>query len=130
MGSPIIGRTGCPECGFENAHVKQSEKCLFRYCPECGTQTFAKTARQRELMQAKSRPVVVPQAQAPAVPTPELLPTVGSGSPTGGSPTGGSGSALPRAKPPEKPAPKPAPAPTAGSGTPGPAAPRRGLFTL
>lgn len=47
MASVMIGRCDCPECGFKGAHVKQSEKCAYRYCPECGAQYFAKTERQK-----------------------------------------------------------------------------------
>ena len=65
MGSKIIGRTGCPECGFESAHVKRSDKCLYRYCPECGSQHMARSQRQEADLMAKTRPVDAP---APARP--------------------------------------------------------------
>jgi hypothetical protein len=55
MASAIVGRTTCPECGFASAHVKQSEKCLYRYCPECGGQYHAKTERQRANLEAQTR---------------------------------------------------------------------------
>jgi predicted RNA-binding Zn-ribbon protein involved in translation (DUF1610 family) len=57
MASKIIGRTVCPECGFEGAHVKESEKCLYRYCPECGSQHHARSERQRVDLEAKTRAV-------------------------------------------------------------------------
>lgn len=60
MASPIIGRAECPECGFGAAHIKQSEKCVYRYCPECGSQYHAKTERQRSLLVAKMRPEGAP----------------------------------------------------------------------
>jgi hypothetical protein len=63
MASKIVGRTACPECGFESAHVKQSDKCLYRYCPECGSQHMARSARQVTDLMAKTRPV---DGQAPA----------------------------------------------------------------
>lgn len=73
MSSPIIGRTRCPECGFESAHVKQSPKCLYRYCPECGSQHHARSDRQRADLKEKTR--LIEQAapthtDATATPTP------------------------------------------------------------
>ena len=56
MASRIVGRADCPECGFKSAHVKESEKCLYRYCPECGAQHYAKTDAQRAHLMAKTRP--------------------------------------------------------------------------
>lgn len=83
MASKLIGRTACPECGFASAHVKQSEKCVYRYCPECAAQHHARTERQRADLLAKTRlvdaaptptePPEPPTAAAPAVaaaPTP------------------------------------------------------------
>lgn len=55
MASKLIGRTTCPECGFASAHVKRSDKCTYRYCPECNSQHYARTDRQRELLLAKTR---------------------------------------------------------------------------
>ncbi len=75
MGSKIIGRTGCPECGFESAHVKRSDKCLYRYCPECGSQHMARSQRQEADLMAKTRPVdapaPAPSGSAEASPAPE-----------------------------------------------------------
>ena len=65
MASRIIGRSTCPECGFDAAHVKESEKCLYRYCPECGSQHYAKSQRQRADLTAKTRHT----AEATATPT-------------------------------------------------------------
>lgn len=56
----MIGRTLCPECGFESAHVKQSAKCLYRYCPDCGSQYHARTDRQRQLLSEKTRALPTP----------------------------------------------------------------------
>jgi predicted nucleic acid-binding Zn-ribbon protein len=73
MPSVIIGRAKCPECGFEGAHIKQSEKCLYRYCPECGINgPHAKTAAQKANMQRGMRPVT---AAAPAPSGPTSTPT-------------------------------------------------------
>lgn len=79
MGAPIIGRTNCPECGFAGAHVKKSERCTFRYCPECGAQHHAKTPRQVADLLAKTRLAADP---APPTPTPTPTPTDGDGGPT------------------------------------------------
>lgn len=80
MGSKIIGRTQCPECDFEAAHVKESDRCVFRYCPECGAQYHARTERQRANLLKRTRlndvaPVPAPAAAAapvakPAAPAP------------------------------------------------------------
>lgn len=75
MASTMIGRSTCPECGFEAAHVKRSEKCLYRYCPECCSQHMARSARQVADLMAKTRPVdgVTPVASAPPA-VPDLNP--------------------------------------------------------
>ena len=65
MPSRMIGRMACPECGFESAHVKQSEKCHYRYCPECGSQHHAKTARQVTDLLAKTRLIDPPTGTDP-----------------------------------------------------------------
>ena len=56
MASRIVGRAECPECGFDAAHVKESEKCIYRYCPECGSQYMAKSDAQRANLLKKTRP--------------------------------------------------------------------------
>lgn len=55
MASVMIGRAECPECGFKAAHVKKSDKCHYRYCPECGSQHYAKSAAQVENLLKKTR---------------------------------------------------------------------------
>jgi hypothetical protein len=72
MASRMIGRTACPECGFAAAHVKESEKCLYRYCPECGSQHHARTERQRADLTAKTRTL---EGSATPTPTPAAIPT-------------------------------------------------------
>lgn len=74
MASRMVGRTVCPECGFGAAHVKESEKCLYRYCPECGSQHHARTERQRSDLSAKTRAVDGGPATASSE-TPEPTPT-------------------------------------------------------
>ncbi len=54
----IIGRRGCPWCGFEHSHVKQNEgKLPYHHCPECGMMTPAKNGAQAKLLKASMRPV-------------------------------------------------------------------------
>lgn len=110
MASKLIGRTTCPECGFAAAHVKESEKCLYRYCPECGSQYNTRGERQRDLLTKKTRLVDAP---APS-----------------GSATAGSAAPADTATPTPKPTTgKPAATPAAPAATPTPTAPKRsGLF--
>lgn len=80
MASKLIGRTACPECGFAAAHVKESEKCLYRYCPECGSQYNTRGERQRGLLMAKTRAVDAPAPTGSATarseaPAPTATPT-------------------------------------------------------
>lgn len=76
MASVMLGRSKCPECGFESAHVKQSEKCIYRYCPECGAQHHAKTPTQQQHLMAKTRLIEPPTGTQPsATPTPTPTPT-------------------------------------------------------
>jgi ssDNA-binding Zn-finger/Zn-ribbon topoisomerase 1 len=81
VASVILGRTACPECGFTSAHVKQSEKCLYRHCPECGSTYHTKGDKQRADLMAKTRaegdapatsstPKPAPASAAPAAPPP------------------------------------------------------------
>lgn len=110
MASRIIGRKECPECGFEAAHIKESDKCLYRYCPACGINgPHARTEAQRENMRRGMRPV-----DAAPAPSPTPSPAPGPTQPT----------ATPSASPtPTEPSPTPSQAPAT------PAAPkRRGLF--
>jgi len=85
MASKIIGRAACPECGFASAHVKQSEKCHYRYCPECGSQHHARTERQVADLMKKTRlaepsPTPTHTGKADdAQPTPSPTPTAGAG---------------------------------------------------
>lgn len=103
MASRMIGRTACPECGFAAAHVKESEKCIYRYCPECGSQHHARTERQRDALMGKTRLL-------DGDPTPSAIPTT--------SPT-------PTQEPTPTPTPRePSPTPTDTK----PAAKRGGLF--
>lgn len=56
MASPIIGRFECL-CGFKAAHVKESPKCLYHYCPSCGlTGPHARTESQKADMRRNMRP--------------------------------------------------------------------------
>lgn len=85
MASRMVGRTACPECGFSGAHVKESEKCLYRYCPECGSQHHARTPRQRADLEAKTRPIEgspTPSPTPTGKPAPEPSPTGSDPEPT------------------------------------------------
>lgn len=105
MASVMIGRSTCPECGFSGAHVKRSEKCTYRYCPECGAQHHARTPRQLADLASKTRPLEGTPTPTPS-PTPE-----------------------PTAAAPEQAATlTPSPTPTQGSDTPKPK--RSALFGL
>jgi hypothetical protein len=72
MPSRLLGRAPCPECGFESAHVKESEpkRTLYRYCPGCGAQYFPRGETACERLRAAMRPEGQPLAPAPA-PLPE-----------------------------------------------------------
>lgn len=76
MASRLIGRTACPECGFESAHVKQAEgegKRPYRFCPDCGAQYFPKNDQQAKQLADKTRQVSPAPAPAPT-PSPEPAP--------------------------------------------------------
>ncbi len=121
MASTMVGRAACPECGFASAHVKRSEKCLYRYCPECGAQHHARTERQQADLMAKTRTV------EPA-PAPSPTPTGSGPTPTPPEPEQKpeASATPPKAEP--KPEPKAEPK---ASPNPTPTAPkRRGLFSL
>lgn len=55
MASKLIGRVGCPWCGFAAAHVKRSEKCVYVFCPECGLTTHFR-AHQEAMVISRMRP--------------------------------------------------------------------------
>lgn len=114
MASKIIGRAACPECGFASAHVKESEKCLYRYCPACGINgPHARTELQRQNMVKGMRPV---EPTATATPTPtEAKPAPAAAPTTPAAPTPTKRrEASPPADPPA--APPPPPTPTRRSG--------------
>lgn len=109
MASKLIGRAACPECGFAAAHVKESEKCLYRYCPECGSQHHARSERQRKDLMAKTRP------EGSSTPTPSPTPEPVKAAPTPSEPT-------PTQEPEATPTPTPTPTPAKPTG--------RGLFGI
>lgn len=77
MASVMIGRTQCPECGFDAAHVKQSERALYRYCPvhDCGAQYFPRGQAAKDRLMAKTRPLdATAPATAPAASAPPPAP--------------------------------------------------------
>lgn len=77
MAGSIIGRTACPECGFAKAHVRESERCLYRYCPECSSQYHARTPMQRDLLIKKTQPTLG-DAPTPTPTGPEALEVSGA----------------------------------------------------
>jgi ssDNA-binding Zn-finger/Zn-ribbon topoisomerase 1 len=70
MASVTIGRAPCPECGEPHAHVKRSDKCDYRWCPECGAQYYAKTPRQKADLAAKTTALRIPATGSEAKPAP------------------------------------------------------------
>lgn len=99
MASVMIGRATCPECGFKSAHVKQGEKCLYRYCPDCTAQYYARTNKQRENLMAQSRIDATATDTEKAKPAPAVVATV----PTTDTDTAGNGNnAGPSAEAPAK----------------------------
>lgn len=58
MASAVIGRVACPECDFNAAHVKESEKTVYRYCPSCGATYHAgkRGTPRGDALLAKMRP--------------------------------------------------------------------------
>ncbi|HIV71353.1 MAG TPA: hypothetical protein H9903_10515 [Candidatus Aquabacterium excrementipullorum] len=72
----IIGRKGCTWCGFESAHVKQTDgKHPYHHCPHCGIMTHAKNGAQAALITANMRPE--PNYKAgPPVPPPTDNPII------------------------------------------------------
>lgn len=80
MASEIIGRRPCLlGCGHESAHVKQSDRCIYMYCPGCGLNgPHARTEQQRQLITKGMRPTPTPTGEAvPAAPEPTPTSTQG-----------------------------------------------------
>lgn len=80
MAREKLGTMPCPECGHPEAEIKR-QKCgvkIYRYCPECNAQFFARTPAQEAAMLKiiNQNPVTVkeqepenaspPQVSAPA----------------------------------------------------------------
>ena len=66
MAGELVGRSTCPECGAE-AKVTRTEKCLYRYCRECGSGYHARTEKQKAALLAKvaSAAPIAPTSIAP-----------------------------------------------------------------
>ncbi|HYC45370.1 MAG TPA: hypothetical protein VED01_07760 [Burkholderiales bacterium] len=85
MASSIIGRTSCPECDFESAHVKiktdataGKEPLPYRYCPGCGaayhprSKAAAQALLKKTRLEQQAAPAAAARAPAPATdPAPE-----------------------------------------------------------
>lgn len=82
MASVMVGRARCPECSFEAAHVKRSEKTLYRYCPQCGSQYFARTPDQEAALMAKTRTADAPAPASTTAPAPAATPAPAASPPT------------------------------------------------
>lgn len=79
MASNLLGRSRCPFCDDEKAHVKiktdkgeGKDAYPYLHCRECGCQLHAKNRHQAELLLKKTRAENIP-APAP-VPDPEPAP--------------------------------------------------------
>ncbi|WP_079214975.1 hypothetical protein [Herbaspirillum robiniae] len=96
MASKVLGRTACPLCAYDAAHVKlKTDKAegqaAFPYvhCRDCGTQLHTKNEHQAELLLKKTRaekldvPAAAPAGQpielAPADPAPAAVPPAAAG---------------------------------------------------
>lgn len=61
--SAAVGTMKCPECDFPDAEVKrQKTGLLYRWCPECSAQFFARTPEASARLEAKMKPVNRPGA--------------------------------------------------------------------
>lgn len=116
MASRIIGRLSCRgECGFENAHVKESEKCWYAYCPSCGCNgPHFRTQAQKDNIAKVMRPV-------DGAPTPTGKPAAAEPAPI---------EAAPAAPTPTVPTATPTPAPGSTPNPPTPPAPPRRRSSL
>lgn len=58
MAREVLGTMPCPECGHPHAEIKHQKdgERLYRYCPECNVQVFARTERQEAAMRRAITP--------------------------------------------------------------------------
>ena len=81
MKREILGKMKCPECGNPEAEIKPQKKegLVYRWCPECNAQYFARTPEASDrLVQkiGKAVPVTVPaKPAAPSAPAAPKKPT-------------------------------------------------------
>lgn len=77
--TPALATCKCTECDFPDAEIKASKNgLLYRWCPDCNVQVFARTPQQeramRRIVEAKgAAPAETPPAPKPA-PTPAPTP--------------------------------------------------------
>lgn len=73
-----LGHMHCHECDFPDAEIKPQSKnpeLLYRWCPECNAQYFARTPEATARLRAKIRtPGGSEHAKAPAIETPAHTP--------------------------------------------------------
>ena len=69
--APALGHMACPDCGFPDAEIRmqKSGERLYRYCPECNAQFFARTPAQEKAM--RERIALPPADLKPVKPAPE-----------------------------------------------------------
>lgn len=80
MAKDVIGYIKCPDCGYEDAEVKETKKVfqgqnfVMTWCPhpKCQTQTFPRSADACKRIRAKMRPVT--QAEPEPAPAPAADP--------------------------------------------------------
>lgn len=85
MASNLLGRSRCPFCDDEKAHVKiktdkgeGKDAYPYLHCRECGCQLHAKNRHQAELLLKKTRAENIPSAPGQTttpIPDPDPAPT-------------------------------------------------------
>jgi predicted nucleic acid-binding Zn-ribbon protein len=70
MAREVLGTMPCPECGHPHAEIKHQKggEKLYRYCPECNVQVFARTERQEAAMRRAITPKEPAAEPAPVAP--------------------------------------------------------------
>jgi len=68
----LIGLCDCPECGFDDAEIKNDKGGNpYRFCPDCTAQYFSRGVPHKvKNLLAKVRAPAAPAPAAPAAPAP------------------------------------------------------------